>query len=150
MQDYSHCYMPYMQAVNIPSHYYPMMAMPEQQLERMYPRIYHVIYPVVVRHCDMMDMTYGQSHIPTHEEVERMIDDIYVKVETDVDVIIKQDPREFEERQLGFGGRGLLRGLIGILLLRELIGRRRRPFFGFPFGGGFGFGPGFGGGFGYY
>jgi len=124
---------------------YPMMNMPEQQLEMMYPRIYYIIYPAVIRQCDMMDMTYGLMHIPAREQVEKMIDDITVKVEVDVDVAIKEESREPEERQLGFGGRRLLRGLIAILLIRELLRRRRRPFFGFPFGGGFS--PGFGGGF---
>lgn len=146
MQNYERDWMPCMQTMGIPSQMYPMATMPEQQLERMYPRIYYIIYPAVVRHCDMMDTTYGSMYIPTRDHLEKMIDDITVIVEVDVDVAIKQESGESEERQFGFGGRRLLRGLIGILLLRELLRRRRRPFFGFPFGGGFG--PGFGGGFG--
>jgi len=145
MQDYERDWMPCMQTMGIPNNMYPMMTMPESHLERMYPKVYYIIYPVVVRHCDTMDTTYGPMYMPAREEVERMVDNIYAKVEADVNVTIKQDSREPEERQLGFGGRRLLRGLIGILLIRELLRRRRRPFFGFPFGGGFG--PGFGGGF---
>ena len=142
MYDYERDWMPCMQAMGIPNQMYPMTAMPEQQLEMMYPRIYHIIHPEVVYHCDMMDMTHGPMHIPTSKQVEKMIDNITVKVEADVDVVIKQESRESDERQLGLSGRNLLRNLIGILLIRELI----------PFGGGFGpgFGSGFGGGFRYY
>lgn len=146
MQDYEREWMPYMQTMGIPNQMYPMVTMSEHHLERMYPRVYYIIYPEVVRYCDMMDMTYGSMHIPTPEEIKRITDDISVKVEVDVEVAIKKDSRESEERQLGLVGRGLLRSLIGILLLRELLRRRRRPFFGFPFGAGFG--PGFGAGFG--
>ena len=153
MQDFEYYdWRPCMQAMGIPNKIYPMMTMPEQQLETMYPKIYYIIYPVVVHHCDMMDSTYGCMYMPKREEVEHMIDNIYTKVEVDVDVAIKQEPRESEERQFGFGERLLLRGLIGVLLLRELLRRRRHPFFGSPYGRGFG--PGFGGGFnggpGYY
>jgi len=148
MEDYVRDWMPCMQAMGIPAQMQPMVSMPEQQLEMMYPRIYHIIYPEVVRHCDMMDMTHGPAHMPTRERLEKIIDDITVKVEVNVDVVINQEPREAGERQLGFGGRRLLRDLVGILLIRELIDRRRRPFFGPPFSGGFG--PGFGGGYWYY
>lgn len=148
MYDDQRDWMPYMQSMGVPCQMYPMAAMPEQQLETMYPRVYHIVYPEVVRHCDNMDMTHGSSHIPTREQMERMVDDIAGRVEANVNAAIQQEAREPEERQLGFGGRRLLRNLIGILFIRELLRRRRRPFFGFPFGGGFG--PGFGGGFRYY
>lgn len=148
MQDYERDSMPYMHKMGIPSNMYPMANMPEQQLEMMYPRIYYIIYPVVVRHCDMMDMTYGRMYMPNREEVERMTDNIHSQVEADVDAEMQQESEGSEERQFGFGfgRRRFLRNLISILLLRELLHRRRRPFFGTPFGGGFG--PGFGGGFG--
>lgn len=145
MQDFGCDWMPYVQTMGVPCQMYPMMEMPEQQLEMMYPRMYHIVYPAIVRHCDMMDSTLGTMHMPTREQVERMTDDITVSVEVNVDAVIKQEMGGFEERQLGFGGRRILRDLVGILLIRELLRRRRRPFFGFPFGTGFG--PGFGVGF---
>jgi len=154
MQNYTNTWMPYIQSMNIPNQMYPMMAMPEQQLESMYPKVYHAIYPAVVQRCDAMDMKYGPTYIPDKKEVESMIDDIYIRVEGDVNIIIEQEYGEHnEDRQFGYGGRGLLRGFIGALLIRDLIGRRRRPFYGSPFGGGFGspyYGGGFGGGYGYY
>jgi len=125
----------------IPSQMYPMMTMPQQQLEAMYPRIYYIIYPVVVGYCDMMDTTYGLSYVPTREQLEAVVDEIYSRVERDVDAEIMKGSRELDERQFGIGGRNLLRGLISILLIRELISRRRNPFFGFPY---------YGGGYGYY
>lgn len=152
MLDYEYNWRPCMQTMGIPSQYYPMMTMPDQQLENMYPKIYNIIYPVVISHCDEMDMKYGTMYTPSKEQLEATTDNILTKVEANVEEAIKQDSG-WDERQFGFGGRRLLRGLIGILLIRELLRRRRRPFFGFPFGGGFGpglgggFGPGFGGGF---
>lgn len=139
MQYYERDCMPCMPNMGIPNQMYPMVSMPEQQLESMYPRIYHAVFPEVVRCCDRCDMTYGPMHIPTREQLNIMIDDVYTKVEGDVNIIITQESMEPESRQFGFGRRPLLRGLIGILLIRELLRRRRRPFFGFPFfGGGFG------------
>ena len=128
----------------MPSQMYPMVTMPEQQLEKMYPRVYYVVYPVVTQHCDMMDSKYGNMYIPEAKEVERMIDDIYVKVETDVTVAVREDSKESDDRQLGLGGRGLLRGLIGVLLIRDLLRRRRRPIFGFPYGYSYPYGSGYG------
>ena len=138
MQKFDYDWRPCMHTMGIPSQMYPMMNMPEQQLEMMYPKIYFIIYPVVMQHCDMMDMSHGSMHNPTDEEMEAMTENIAVKVEADVDAAIKQDGGE-GERQFGFGGRRLLRGLVGILLIRELLRRRRRPFFGYPYYGGYGF-----------
>jgi hypothetical protein len=104
----------------------PESTMLEQQIEMMYPKRYRIIYPVVVLHCDMFDKTYGTMRIPTREEIERMTDDIYSKVEADVEATMSPESRETEMRQFGFIGRGFLRDLIAILLLREFLGRRRR------------------------
>lgn len=123
----------------MPGQYFPMAAMPEQQLEAMYPKTYYIIQPVVENACDMMMTPYGQMYTPTHEHIESMIDDVYGRVESDVENAIKQSPRE-EERQFIGGGRRILRDFIGALLIASLI-RRRRPFFGHPgyYGGGYGF-----------
>jgi hypothetical protein len=137
-------WLPCMQSMGIPDQMYPMMNMPDQQLESMYPRIYHTVYPAVCRRCDMADANLGPTHIPTKENLENMIENIYAEVEKDVEADIKRESRDFDERQFIGPARPLLRGLIGILLIRELQRRRRRRFFGFPFGG-FGFGVPFGG-----
>ncbi len=134
----------YMQMMDMPNYCYPMATMPEQQLESMYPKVYIIIFPVVQRHCDMMDMQYGMMYVPTCEQLDSMTESIVKIVSQDVEMTITKGERE-EERQLGLGGRRLLRDLVTILLLRELI-RRRRPYgyagyYEYP-GGGYGSYPG--------
>ncbi|MCX7922589.1 MAG: hypothetical protein N3B21_11370 [Clostridia bacterium] len=147
-------YMPYMQMMGLPGQYYPMMEMPQDQLESMYPRIYYIVYPHVKYQCDMFDGKYGTMYNPSREQLEAMVDDIYRKVEVDVNVEISI-PREDGDRQFGFGGRRLFRDLISILLLRQLLSRRR-PYGGYfdvygGYPGGYGGYPGgYGGGFGGY
>lgn len=145
MQYYDYNWRPNLQTMGIPSQYQPMMTMPEQQLESMYPNIYNIINPVVESHCDNMNMKYGPMYCPTKEELEATTDNILDKVEPDVEAAIEKEAGA-AERQFGFGGRRLLRNLIGILLIRSLLGRRRRPFGyypgyyqGYPYGGYYGF-----------
>ena len=138
-------YMSYMQMMGMPGQYSPMMTMPQEQLETMYPKIYFIIYPVVQHHCDMMHMTYGMTQMPTREQLQAMTDDIYAKVEAEVEVTISRESRDEGERQLFGGGRRLLRDLIAILLIRDLL--RRRPYYpGYPgyYGGYSPYGPGYG------
>lgn len=101
--------------------------MPEYQLENMYPNVYFIIYPEVARHCDDFDRDCCCMRLPSREEVERMVDNIAMKVQPEVEASLEQGMREDEPRQFGFAGRGLFRNLIGILLLRELFDRRHRP-----------------------
>lgn len=140
MQGYEYDWRPCMQTMGIPCQCYPMMTMPEQQLEGMYPNIYNIINPVVEKHCDHMEMMHGSMHVPNKEHLEAMTDNILSEVEPVVGSEIEKEEGA-GERQFGFGGRRLLRSLVGILLIRNLLGRRRRPFGFFP---GFGFSPGFG------
>lgn len=123
--------------------YYPMVTMPEEQLEKMYPKTYQIVNPVVQSYCDKMDVMSN----PTKEQLNEMCEKICKEVEADVEKAIAAENKD-EKRQLGFGGRAILRDLAGILLLRELI--RRRRVFGYP---GYGFPsygyPGYGGFYGY-
>lgn len=140
--------MTYMNVMNPGKNCCPMMNMPEQQLEQMYPKIYFVVFPVVQRHCDMMDMNHGCTHVPCREEIEEMSERVCKEVEGEVETIMSQERSE-DDRQLGFGGRRVLRNLVEILLIRELLRRRRfGNFYGGFYGGypGYGFGgyPGFG------
>ena len=123
----------------------PMLTMTEQQLENMYPNVYHIVNPVVEKHCDELEMKYGKMYCPTKEQVEAITDNIVKEVEADVTAAIEKEGGQ-AEIQLGFGGRRLLRNLVGILLIRNLLGRRRHPFGFFPgfypvtpFGGFYGF-----------
>lgn len=120
----------YMQQMGIPCQYYPMATMPQEQLEAMYPECYYIINPAVERACDHMDSQYGHMYTPTREQLESMVDRIYREVEADVNKVYSRNTNE-EERQLIGGGRRVLRDLITILLIRNLL-RRRRPFSGYP------------------
>ena len=131
MQEYD---VNYMQHMGIPCQYYPMATMPQEQLEAMYPQCYYIINPVVERTCDEMVSHYGHMYTPTREQLDSMVDRIYGQVEADVNEAFSRSPNE-DERQFFGGGRRVLRDLISILLIRNLI-RRRRPFFGYsPFYG---------------
>ena len=98
-------------------------------LERMYPETYRVIYPMVCFACDNIRTPV------TEETVDMMTDDIYDRVEADgrikfdISVEVRNDEDTQENRQRRPRRRNrFLRDLIRILLLRELI-RRRRPRF---------------------
>ena len=110
----------------------PETTMPEDQLGPMYSKTYIIIYPHVIHHVDMYDKSYGCMNIPTSEDVRRMVDEISMKVEPEVEASMKSGMRDYEideteSRQFGFGARGLLRDFVGALLLRELFERRHRP-----------------------
>ncbi len=126
-------YNPYMQMMNMPTQYYPMATMPVQDLETMYPQMYYHAYPAVMGYCDMMGIRPGTTFSPTREQLDSMVDGIYRSVESQ----LPMEEGEMESRQPfggfggfgGFGRRRFLRDLIAILLIRELL-RRRRPHYG--------------------
>ena len=98
-------------------------------LERMYPETYRVVYPMVCSACDNIRTPV------TEEMVDMMTDDIYDRVEADgrikidISVEVRNNEETPENRQRRPRRRNrFLRDLIRILLLRELI-RRRRPRF---------------------
>ena len=108
-------------------------------LERMYPDTYRIVYPMVVSACNMVSMPV------TEEMLDQMTDDIYDRAESDprinIDINIaiesrednnsRQISEEFRQRRPRRRNR-FFRDLIRILLLRELLGRRPR-FPGRPF-----------------
>ncbi|AEV69395.1 hypothetical protein [Acetivibrio clariflavus] len=118
--------------------YYPMVTMPDEQLENMYPKTYKIVNPVVQSYCDKIDVMSN----PTKEQLAEICEKICKDVEGKVEKVIAEENKD-DKRQLGFGGRIILRDLAGILLIRELL--RRRQFYGYP---GYGF-PGYGGFYGY-
>ncbi|HOV26331.1 MAG TPA: hypothetical protein PK566_08235 [Pseudobacteroides sp.] len=121
----------YPQMAAMPTHYTQVAAMPQEQLEEMYPTTYNIIQPVVENTCDMMANNYGHMFTPNRKQLESMIDEIYKKVEKDVEAATKEGATE-GERQFYGSGRRVLRDFIGALLIGSLI-RRRRPFYpGYP------------------
>ncbi len=130
--------MNYMQMMNLPKQYTPMMEMPQQELESMYPRCYYIINPEVERMCNMMCKKYGPMFNPNPQMLESMVDDIDNRVGADVDSeyqdFDKCDDRQFVYGGFGGGRRRFRRDLITILLLRSLL--RRRPSY-YPWGYGY-------------
>jgi hypothetical protein len=101
-----------------------------------YPEIFYRLQPYIIMVCDQMD-TNG-SMMPTQDMVEQMTDSIYDDVcrmypdiaeyAREQDMKAKDDPPEREIFGRRFRRRGLLRDLIGILLVSEFFRRRRRIF----------------------
>ncbi len=119
----------------------------QEELEKCYPEIYKLVYPMVVKKCQNTKMTLSA------DDIENMTDEIYfalenregvelninltndvrtnetvsnVKTNNRADVKIKETTEKRETRQINRG----LRDLIKILLLRELLNRpgHRPPF----------------------
>ena len=102
-------------------------------LERMYPEVYRVVYPMVCRACDNVTMPVTEAML------DSMTDDIYDRVEADgrinIEVTVEaefRDNNSSESRQMSRPRprrrNRFLRDLIRILLIRELLGRRRPRF----------------------
>lgn len=97
------------------------------ELENSYPEIYKIVYPMITKKCENV----RESNI-TKDDIENMTDEIYYALESknETQVNIKKRPEvkvsetTGEKRQLNGG----LRDLIQILLIRELLNRRRPPF----------------------
>jgi len=104
-----------------------------------YPDIYYIVYPMVRRKCDMMDASGnpGMYPYPSYEMIEKMIAELYGECKKQHPEMFKKyriDSAESETEQY-YGPQGLFRGLLGILLIRELLDRRRfRPMYGFGYG----------------
>lgn len=137
--------MPHMQMKGHGFCHSPVAYQPTEELENMYPEIYHRVYPKIVSACEMMDTptAYGMYPYPSRDAVERLTDNIYDETVKEIGNIEgnmenTRQPVFFGGGHGGFGGYGgygrrpFLRDLIGVLLLRELIGRRR-PYYPYPY-----------------
>lgn len=87
---------------------------PYEHLEAMYPEVYWRINPMIMTYTEMYDVPSnpGFYPYPTRAAVEQMADAIYQQATA--------DPNFPMERQ----GRGFLRTLILVLLIRQLLHRR--------------------------
>lgn len=108
------------------NNYYNYLQYCEQAAEKSYPKIYHKLYPYVVQICDREDNGYNKdmNPFPGEKKINRMVDEIYDMYERD------NNEDEYDDMETGnfrqFGRRRFTRDLIRILLLRDLLGRRRR------------------------
>ncbi|MFZ7130905.1 MAG: hypothetical protein ACOWWR_00930 [Eubacteriales bacterium] len=144
MQYNAQQWMPYMQNVGVPSEMIPMVDMPQQELESMYPTIYFIVYPMVCRYCDMMDNTYGDMYVPNQKELSNMVDKMMEEMDIE-NIPMEPKSKDVSTKQWN---RDAARDLLSILFLRELLDRRRYrryPPYPYPWTGrGPGRGPGFG------
>lgn len=100
-------------------------------MEKFYPDVYRVIYPIVCRECK------AKITPLTQETLEKMVDTVYKSVEIDlkvqttkVEVTKREETRKTEDREdrRVSNTNQALRDLIKILILRELINTGRPPF----------------------
>lgn len=108
----------------------------DEDIERLYPEVYRVVYPMICSSCDRIQFPGTTIN---DEMITRMTDDIYDQVESDgrikIEVNVTTEVREtssssdsaVETRQRRRPRNRFLRDLIRILLLRELFRRRRFP-----------------------
>lgn len=115
----------------------PMMNMPmdDDDLKNMYPKIYIRIYPMVKQHCDMMVARYGTMYCPCKDEMDYICNkvcDNYEKYYSDDEDHEHHEHHEDRNDDDMRQGRRFSRGGIGdltrILLIGDLLGRRRGRF----------------------
>ena len=137
-----HC----MSMMQMPMMYMPMMNMPmmnmpmfeeddddnedNEDLIRMYPKIYVRINPMVKHHCDIMESLHGTMYCPHKEEMDKICKEVYEKYEEhhkdDDDDDEDNDDSDDKRQIFGQGRRDTIQNLIRILFIRDLLGRRRR------------------------
>ena len=127
----------------MPMMYLPMMNMPmyenqmpmfdrdDEDLKIMYPKIYTRIYPMVKQHCDMMVSHHGTMYCPSMYEMEYICNDVcdkYEKYYKDDEDDEHHEHRNDDDdmRQRRRFSRGGIGDLARILLIGDLLGRRRR------------------------
>ena len=113
------------------------MIVADEEIEKLYPEIYRVVYPMVCKACNQYK---GEI---TEDLVSRLTDEVYSNLEVENEVRGEEKPKaktetrvsttsktvsaskEVETRQRRLNNN--LRDLIRILILRELINRPGRP-----------------------
>lgn len=149
IQDYRNQNMNYNMTSNMNTNY--MSATSDMDLESCYPEIYKIVYPMVCKKCDSVQMPV------TNDDIQNMTDEIYYALEarndvqlninltneikgkgtgtintnmtraTDKKPEVRISETSSENRETRQFNRGL-RDLIQILLIRELLRRfRRKP-----------------------
>jgi hypothetical protein len=129
-----------MPMMNMPMYEMPMLEDEEEDedLKRLYPKLYLRIYPMVKHHCDMMEAKHGTMYCPSKEEMDHICEQIGDMHEEHHKDDEDDDCKDDEKRQgRRHGRRRAIDDLIRILFIRELHGRRRRrrrPHHGYGYG----------------
>lgn len=113
----------------------------EAEANKMYPEVYYRIIPYVKRKCEIVDNEYNQmmNPFPKKETINRMVEEIHAEYNNDHRTEENSTENYKMARIDGYIGRDL----ITVILLGELLSRRRRRFGTrrFPRFGGFGRSP---------
>ena len=95
-----------------------------ETLESFYPDVYKLVHPMVCKICSSAPMNI------TEENIENMTNEIYINIESVND---KKETNSVQNRNVTDDKKEtrhencLLKDLIRILVIRELLGNRRRP-----------------------
>lgn len=123
------------------NNYMNQMYQCEKQAETLYPKIYIIIFPYVMRKCEEIDHSDDDMMypFPAEEKVNEMVEDIYKEYKKDAENYKKKDKKDYDNYyrrydydyydyyDYDYDDRGI-RDVAKILLLRQLLRRRRRPY----------------------
>lgn len=107
----------------------PYMCMyDDDDLERMYPEMYYKIYPMIKMHCDRIERKCGWMESPTDKDLDEACEDMYENIKDYLEEMDEYDKDDdnYYSRQYSYGRRRPMNDFFRILLIRELLGRRRR------------------------
>jgi hypothetical protein len=114
----------------------PMTQMGARQLENLYPEIYKLTYPMVVRACDNLKYMGMQNSMITVNMIDEMVINIYDSINTDEERSDDGNDQRNED-DLRIMQRFDFRDLIRILLIRELLRRGHTHYYPMGYGGGY-------------
>ena len=99
--------------------YYSYMNHYEKEAHKLYPEIYHGLYPYIRMVCAREDHIYNMKMqpLPDKETINSMADEVYQLYESNNN----------EASAESFGHGGFLKTLITVFLIDELLKRRHRP-----------------------
>jgi hypothetical protein len=121
----------------------------DRDLEKLYPKVYFRVMPLIRHHCDEMEWKHGIMYCPHKDELKKIAEEICERLEDECDDDDDDDHHHHDDehcdhreynsedeedtRQIPRRRRRPYRDLASVLFLRELYRRRRRR--RFPYGG---------------
>ncbi|MGH4120563.1 hypothetical protein [Clostridium sp.] len=131
-ENFEHCRpMIDMPMMNMPMENMSMMKEDDNEdLKMLYPEMHIKIFPMVAHHCDMIVANFGTMYCPSKIHIDHISEEICDKYEKYYRVNFDDDnsDEDYDMRQRRRrrpGRRNTIKDLVKILLIGELIGRRR-------------------------
>lgn len=120
-------------------YFYPTMRMPmvedkDADLKMLYPKIHILLYPMVKQHCDKMVSMYGIMYCPSKKEMDHIskeICEMHEKHHRDDENDDNLNDDDDMRQRLRINRRIGTQDLIKVLLINELLGRRRYGGYGY-------------------